>query len=145
MFRLNCVRLMGSANAPFCPIMPKAAITRSPRTSLIPLHRRWVSDIVHFGMRTHPVGVNRIINVSAVAAARKQSQPLVAWAAIWIKAVALASRDWPELRTAYLPYPWPRMYVHPHTVASVVVERAVFIDKLRPSGAGKRPQPSCNS
>lgn len=92
--------------------------------------------MVHFGKKTHAAGISGIVNVAAVAAARKQSQPLVGWTAIWIKAVALAGRDWPELRTAYLPYPWPRMYVHPHTVASVVVERtwngslAVFVDKL---------------
>jgi hypothetical protein len=41
------------------------------------------------------------------------------------------------LRTAYLPYPWPRLYVHPYAVAMIAVERvwngarAVFADKIK--------------
>jgi len=41
------------------------------------------------------------------------------------------------LRTAYLPFPWPRLYLHPHPVATMVVERAwngrpaVFFDQIK--------------
>ena len=106
------------------------------RWSPVPLHRRWMSDIVHFGRKSHVVAGNWTINVAAVATARKASHPLVGWGAIWVKALALASRKWPELRSAYLPYPWPRVYLHPHAVAALVVERewngrpAVFFDQV---------------
>ncbi len=96
-----------------------------------------MSDVVHFGKKSHVVAGNWTINVAAVAAARRLTRPPVGWGAIWVKAVALASRTWPELRTAYLPFPWPRLYVHPRAVATLVVERgwngrpAVFFDQVK--------------
>jgi hypothetical protein len=108
-----------------------------PRSSSVPLHRRWIGEIVHFGQKSHVVGCNWTINVAPVVAARKQQQPPVSWVAIWVRAMALTGRQWPVLRTCYLPYPWPRMYVHPFTVAALVVERqwrdtsAVFLDTIK--------------
>jgi hypothetical protein len=96
-----------------------------------------MSDVVHFGKKSHVVGGNWTINVAQAAAARKVRRPPIAWGAIWVKAVALASRKWPELRTAYLPFPWPRLYLHPDAVATLVVERdwngrpAVFFDQVK--------------
>ena len=96
-----------------------------------------MSDIVHFGRRSHVVAGNWTVNVAAAAAARKLRHPAVGWGAIWVKAVALAARKWPELRSAYMPYPWPHLYLHPHAVATVVVERewngrpAVFFDQVQ--------------
>jgi len=96
-----------------------------------------MSDVVHFGKKSHVVAGNWTIDVSPVAVARKLRCPPVGWGAIWVKAVALAGRKWPELRTAYLPFPWPRLYLHPHGVATMVVERAwngrpaVFFDQIR--------------
>jgi hypothetical protein len=94
-------------------------------------------DVVHFGKKSDVVGGNWSINLAQVAVARKTSRPPIGWGAIWVKAVALASRKWPELRIAYLPFPWPRLYLHPHTVATMVVERewngqrAVFFDQIK--------------
>ncbi|HLQ93713.1 MAG TPA: hypothetical protein VK148_27135, partial [Xanthobacteraceae bacterium] len=108
-------------------------LPRSP----IPLHRRWMSDVVHFGKKSQVVAGNWTINVSPVAVARKLRRPPIGWGAIWVKAVALACRKWPELRTAYLPFPWPRLYLHPYAVATMVVERdwngrpAVFFDQIK--------------
>jgi hypothetical protein len=96
-----------------------------------------MSDVVHFGKKSHVVGGNWTINIAQVAAARKMRRPPIAWGAIWVKAVALASRKWPELRTAYLPFPWPRLYLHPNAVATLAVERgwngrpAVFFDQVK--------------
>ena len=96
-----------------------------------------MSDIVHFGRKSHVVAGNWTVNVAAAAAARKLAHPLVGWGAIWVKAVAIAARKWPELRGAHMPYPWPHLYLHPHAVATVVVERewngrpAVFFDQVQ--------------
>ena len=41
------------------------------------------------------------------------------------------------VRSAYLPFPWPRLYLHPRAVATLVVERewngrqAVFFDQIK--------------
>lgn len=107
------------------------------RWSRVPVHRRWMHDVVHFGQKSHVVGGNRTLDVSAVVAARKLRHPPIGWGAILVKAVALAARKWPELRSAYLPYPWPREYLHPHAVATIVVERewngraCVFFDQIK--------------
>jgi hypothetical protein len=97
-------------------------------------------DVVHFGKKSHVVAGNRSINVAQVAATRKTRRPPIGWGAVWVKAVALASRKRPELRIAYLPFPWPRLYLHAHAVATMAVERAwngaraVFFDQIkRPS------------
>lgn len=114
-----------------------APLTTAHRTSSLPLHRRWMSDIMHFGKRAHVVAGNWTVDVATVAAARRRARPAPGWGAIWVKAVALASRQWPELRSACLPYPWPRLYRHPHAVATLVVERewrgrsAVFFDQVQ--------------
>jgi len=94
-----------------------------PRSSPLPLHRRWIADIIHFGKKSHVVGADLVINVAPIAAARKVSPQPVSWVAIWLRAMALAARKWPELRTFYLPFPWPRLYVHPYAVGSVAIER----------------------
>ena len=111
------------------------------RSFRVPLHRRWTTDIIHFGRKAYIVGVDTVINVAAASAARGSTTPPVSWVSIWIKAVALAAIKWPELRTAYLPFPWPRLYVHPFSVVALPVERewrnshAVFFDTL------KQPEP----
>jgi hypothetical protein len=96
-----------------------------------------MSDVVHFGRTSPVVAGSWTVNVAAVAAARKLTHPPACWGAIWVKATALAARTWPELRSAYMPYPWPHLYLHPHAVATLVVERAwngrpaVFFDQVR--------------
>jgi hypothetical protein len=108
-----------------------------PRSFSLPPHRQWVDDILYFGLQTYTHGAGVTINVAAAAAARRLRQPPVSWGAIWIKAIAIAAVSCPELRTAYLPYPWPRLYVHPYAVAMIAVERvwngarAVFADKIK--------------
>ena len=96
-----------------------------------------MSDVVHFGKKSHVVAGSWTINVASVALARKTGRPPIGWGAIWVKAVALACQKWPELRTAYLPFPWPHMYRHPRPVATMVVERewngnnCVFYDQVK--------------
>jgi len=88
----------------------------------VPLHRRWMNDLVHFGKKAHMMGCMWRINVAPVVAARG-AQPGIGWNAIWLKALALVSRRRPELRTAYLPFPFARLYVHPEMSCTVVIER----------------------
>ena len=94
-------------------------------------------DAIHFGQKMYTVGGGISVNLAAAAAARKLQQPPVSWEAIWIKAIAIAAASCPELRTAYLPFPWPRLYTHPHPVACVAAERiwkgapATFWDRFK--------------
>jgi hypothetical protein len=112
-------------------------MTFAPRYRSVPLQRRWINDIIHFGMKSHVVGCNWTINVAPVVTARAAVEPGIGWTAIWIRALALVSQRRPVLRTAYLPFPWARLYVHPTGVAAVTVERtwrgeaAVFFAQSR--------------
>jgi hypothetical protein len=106
-----------------------------PRYVRLSLPRLWMREVVRFGNK-FAIGLSASVRVSAVVEARRKHQPLISWSAILIKAMALTSRKWPELRRAYITFPWPHLYEHPHCVASVVVERewhgerAVFFDQI---------------
>jgi hypothetical protein len=95
-----------------------------------------MTDLMIASRSLSAVGGSGTINVAAAAAARRLRAPRISWHAIWIKAVAMAAAEWPELRTGYLRYPWAHLYLHPHSVASVTVERrwngapALFVDPI---------------
>ena len=109
----------------------------------VPLQRRWMNDLVHFGKKSHMMGCAWRINLAPLVAARAAHQPAVGWTAIWLKALGLVSRRRPELRTAYLPFPFARLYVHPELSCTVVIERtwrgasALFFQQF--AGPEKRP------
>src|SRR5258708_7128000 len=109
---------------------------RFPRYVRLTLPRLWIRDTIYFGKKSMIVGGSTMLRVSAVMAARRNNQPLVSWSAILIKALALTSKKWPELKRAYIAFPWPHLYEHPHCVATVVVERewqgarCVFVDQI---------------
>jgi len=45
------------------------------------------------------------------------------WSAIMIKAISLVGQRVPELRRAYMPYPWPHLYEAPFSVATIIFDR----------------------
>jgi hypothetical protein len=112
------------------------AMRQFSRWSSVPLQRRWIVDALAVGRTMHIAGGGGPMNVAPAAEARRRKQPAISWDAIWIKAVALAAKERPELQTAYMPYPWAHFYVHPYPVAAVAVERmwngepAVFMEPM---------------
>lgn len=95
----------------------------SGRTIALSLPRRLVSDLVHFAHKAPTVPVQRIINVAAVGRQRAMTPSRPGWCAIFTKAMAIVSQDMPELRRAYLSFPWARLYEHSESIASVAMER----------------------
>jgi hypothetical protein len=93
------------------------------RYQRVPLQRRWMNDIIHFGKKAHLMGFAWRVNLAPLVAARAARQPPVGWTAIWMKALALVGARRSELRTVYLPFPWARLYVHPQLVCTVPIER----------------------
>jgi hypothetical protein len=83
------------------------------------------------------------MHLGPLCTARELAQPRPSWGAIFVKAIALVAASRPELRRAYLKFPWPHLYEHPGNVASIAVERmfqeeeAVFFARLsRPEQRG---------
>jgi hypothetical protein len=106
------------------------------RRIALSLPRRFVGDLLHFARQLPTVPVQRRMDLTAVAAARRAAAVRVGWCAIFTKAYALVSAARPELRRAYLPFPRPHLYEHPATIGSVTVEReyegepAVFVGRV---------------
>jgi hypothetical protein len=84
-----------------------------------------INDLMYFGARTPMVSVERVMNLKDVIAARNASARRPPWAIILAKAYALTARDMPELRRAYLKWPWARIYEYPTSVAAITLTRMV--------------------
>jgi hypothetical protein len=85
--------------------------------------RRFICDLLRHARRVPAVPVERRMNIAAVVEARRAALKRPSWATIFTKAFGLVAAARPELRRAYLPFPWPRLYEHPHSVASIAIER----------------------
>lgn len=87
------------------------------------LPRKWMADMLHYSHRVPVVAAERILRVRSVIEARKKAGLAVSWSAMMVKTMAIVSERLPEMRRAYLPYPWPRIYEAPHSVASIIIDR----------------------
>lgn len=86
--------------------------------------RRLMCDYLHFAAAVPTVPVERPMNLARLAHARELSQHRPGWCALFTKAWGMVCARNPVLRRAYLAWPWPRLYQHPITVASIAVERS---------------------
>lgn len=98
------------------------------------LPRRWIGDLLHFAGRIPTVPVERTMDLSEVQEVRRSVG--ISWPALFLKAFGLAAQKHPQLRQAFLAYPWSRLYEHSQSVASVAIERqyagepAVFFGQI---------------
>jgi hypothetical protein len=88
------------------------------------LPRRLICDLMHFARQVPSIPVERHMRLGAVAAARRAAHPRPSWAALFIKAYGLVAVHRPELRRSYLSFPWPHLYEHAASTATVAVERS---------------------
>jgi hypothetical protein len=101
------------------------------------LPRRFMCDFLHFARKVPTVPVQRRMRLGEVVAAREAAAARPSWCALFTKAYGFVTEAWPQLRRAYLSFPWPHLYQHPITMTSVAVERrlgdedAVFFVHLR--------------
>lgn len=87
--------------------------------------RRFVCDLLHFARQVPTVPVQRRMNLATLVAARSQAFPRPSWCALFTQAYATVAASRPELRRAYLSFPWPQLYEHPSSIASIAIERQV--------------------
>ena len=85
--------------------------------------RRMVIEMLHHARKVPSVPVARSMNVAAVAEARRQAAAAPSWTGVFIRAYALVARRHAGLRRALIPWPYPHLYEHPHSVCALVVER----------------------
>ena len=100
-------------------------MSRDARGKVIRLSvgRRLVDELMHHARKVPSLPLARTFNVADVADARAALAGPPSWIAIFMKAYALVGKAVPELRRAYIPYPCPRLYEHPHNTCAVLIER----------------------
>jgi hypothetical protein len=110
---------------------------RVGRSLPLSLPRRFICDLLHFSQKVPTVPVQRRMHIAPLMAARRQAFPRPSWCSLFTKAYGMVAAARPELRRAYLSIPWPHLYEHPTSIASVAVERrfgdedAVFFVQIR--------------
>ena len=93
--------------------------------------------MLHFAQKVPVVAGERTLRVRPLVESRRATPFAPSWFATLTKGFAVVSARIPELRRSYLPYPLPRLYEHPHSVASAVIdrpwgdERATFLCPMR--------------
>jgi hypothetical protein len=93
----------------------------------IPFSRRCMIDFMYFSqkMSKHLVSAELNLDLSELARAREKSQQKISWFAIYIKAFAMVSAKYPELRQVLFSYPFPYLYQYQRTVAMLAIEREI--------------------
>lgn len=84
--------------------------------------RKMVMEVLHHGRKVPALPLSKVMNVRKLASARNAGAA-VSWTALFMKAYSLVAQRHPELRRAYLPYPWPRLYEHPVSECALLLER----------------------
>lgn len=101
------------------------------------LPRRWMCDFLHASRQMPLIPFERRMDLGRLAEARSSVRNAPGWCALFTYAFARMAAVRPDFRRSYVPFPWPRLYEHPHTVASVAIERefqgepAVFFGVIR--------------
>jgi hypothetical protein len=85
--------------------------------------RKMVIEMLHHARKVPSVPVARSINVAVIAEARKQAHIVPSWTTVFIRAYGLVARERSEFRRALIPWPYPHLYEHPHSVCALVIER----------------------
>ena len=98
---------------------------REPKGVVFPLSvpRRLIVDLLHFARRVPSIPLSRLMDVSALMAARRTNPARPSWSVIFMKAYAKVAMEHPPLRRALLEFPWQRIYEHPQTNCSLAIER----------------------
>ncbi len=99
---------------------------REPKGVVFPLSvpRRLIADLLHFASRVPSIPLSRMMDVSALFAARRAHPARPSWSVIFMKAYAKVAMEHPPLRRALLEWPVGRIYEHPQTNCSLAIERS---------------------
>ncbi len=87
--------------------------------------RQVVLDLMYFTAKVPVATVERKMHLGALKTARQLHPAKPSWSSIFAKAYGIVARDNPVLRRSLVSFPWARFYEHPHSVASINVEREV--------------------
>jgi hypothetical protein len=78
---------------------------------------------MHFCQKVPGATIERSMNLARLIEARQACVPRPSWCAMIVKAMSIVAARRPELRRAYMPFPWPHLYEHPINIANFTIER----------------------
>ena len=87
--------------------------------------RRFIADLLHFAQQVPAATVERRMRLAPLVDARQACRSRPSWSILFARAFALVAARRPELRRSYQQFPWPHLYEHPQSVASITVERVL--------------------
>ncbi len=67
--------------------------------------------------------MTRDLDLAEHARLRKRIRPQPSWNVLYMKAYATVCMERPELRSVYVPFPWPHVYVFDENVCFLTIER----------------------
>ncbi len=86
--------------------------------------RTLVLDVCAMATSVPRFPIERVMDLSPVAAARGAAAMRISWTAVFTKAFAITAVEHPVLRQAYFGWPWPRLYEHAFSRASIAINRS---------------------
>lgn len=87
--------------------------------------RRFLLDLLRASRDVPLVPIERRMKLGPLADARRRLTDRPSWVAMVAKAFALVAVRRPELRRSFLNWPRPRLYEHPESVLTVIIEREI--------------------
>jgi hypothetical protein len=108
-------------------------------------YRKNITTLMRLSRHVPLVTADRRMHLAPLVEARQACAARPSWSAIFAKAFAMVSAHRPELRRAYMSYPWPHLHQSSRTVATIVIERTIagedvplFFHILKPEQATLR-------
>ena len=87
--------------------------------------RRLMIDFMNSAAGFPSITAERRMRLGPVAEAQRAASRRPPWVAIFAKAYGLVAREFPQLRWAFLKFPWQHFCEYPISVAAIAVERTV--------------------
>lgn len=99
----------------------------NPPGRVLPLSlgRRLVGDLLHYAKKVPSLPLARDCWIDPLIRARAGMPNPPTWTALMMKAYGIVAARLPELRRAYVPYPWARLYEHPRSDCAILIERSI--------------------
>jgi pyruvate/2-oxoglutarate dehydrogenase complex dihydrolipoamide acyltransferase (E2) component len=85
--------------------------------------RKLVAELMRHAKDIPSLPLARDCRIPELNAARKAVVPSPSWTALFLKAYAIVAKDHPELRQAWLTFPYVRIYEHPTSECAILIER----------------------
>jgi hypothetical protein len=89
----------------------------------LPLHRRWIADMLHFANDVPVVAAERTLRLKTLALARRSIKQPPSWNSLLVKGLAVTAQRHPAMRQTYMPWPFAHLAEVDHSVACVVFDR----------------------